>query len=193
MRLPVSSAALILLSALLPPQAAHAADFGLGTNLLADDANIAIPIRLKSLLLEPEVMWGYGSGESRTLIGAGPDSDQESTTFKFGFGVYRLGSLFSAKGYFGARVAYLTSSSETRSSSGSVLETEQTGWSLAPVVGIEYFLSKDFVVAVDSGLEYLSSTDEVRTGTTAGGPTDATREERQNTRLFARLLVRGYF
>ena len=165
----------------IPP--ASAADYGLGV-AHGNNSAVMVPIRLESLTVEPEVFYSRSKtkGESDTT----GSSNSTFTLYGLATGIYARRTLGpSFEGYFGGRVGI--EKFRNNNDSGT-LSFQQKGdlWFVGPAVGLEYYFSKQFSIALDVGLIY----DHVKNKSSF--PTDQTiTTNRVDTTT--RMLLRGYF
>jgi len=147
---------------------AGAAEYGLGV-AYDNGATVLLPIRTDSLMIEPEFNFSNQSSSGTSL-----------KTVNVGSGAYlrwNLGPLFES--YLGGRLLF--GSSKSNSSGG---ESKATFFTLAPVVGIQHFLSKQFSLGLDASLEYRHGEQ-----TTPGSPD----QNFHSIGTATRILLRAYF
>src|SRR6267154_101656 len=165
----------------IPP--ASAADYGLGVSHGNNNAVMG-PSRLESLTVEPEVF--YSRSKTKT------ESDTFSSNSPFisyglATGIYARRTLGpSFEGYFGGRVGIQKFRNNSDSETFSLQQKEHI-WFAGPAVGLEYYFSKQFSIALDVALLYSHSKNKFTAGltdqsSTANGVDTATR-----------MLLRGYF
>ena len=145
-----------------------AADWGVGVFFDGQDSTIAVPIRLESLMIEPEV----------TLFKTSSDT-QDARFVTLATGIYLrrdLGPLFEA--YYGGRIGYTLAKSDNATPPN----TETRSWLVAPTFGIQHFLSKQFSLGLDVGLQYSKSEEKATTTT-----------DRTDWNTVTRVLLRAYF
>ena len=147
---------------------AGAAEYGLGV-AYDNGATVLLPIRTDSLLIEPELNFSNSSS-----------SGQRLKNVNVGSGAYvrvNLGPLFES--YLGGRLLY--SSSESNFGSG---DSKSRSFMLAPTVGIQHFLSKQFSLGLDASLEYRHGKQ-----TSTGNPD----QNFHSIGTATRILLRAYF
>jgi len=121
----------------IPP--ASAADFGMGVAFDASGNTVMVPIKMETMLIEPEIRFDTGTG-----------TGSNSSSMSAGAGVYvrkGLGPLFES--YTGGRVVYST----FKSTSGAT-DSKSNSFILAPTFGIQHFFSKQFSLGLDASLRY---------------------------------------
>jgi hypothetical protein len=147
---------------------AGAAEYGLGV-AYDNGATVFLPIRTDSLLIEPELNFSNSSS-----------SGQRLKNVNVGSGAYvrvNLGPLFES--YLGGRLLY--GSSESNFGSG---DSKSRSFMLAPTVGIQHFLSKQFSLGLDASLEYRHGKQ-----TSTGNPD----QNFHSIGTATRILLRAYF
>jgi len=147
---------------------AGAAEYGLGV-AYDNGATVLLPIRTDSLLIEPEFNFSNQSS-----------SGQRLKNVNVGSGAYvrvNLGPLFES--YLGGRLLY--GSSESNFGSG---DSKSRSFMLAPTVGIQHFLSKQFSLGLDASLEYRHGKQK-----SSGSPDQTFHSIGTATRI----LLRAYF
>jgi len=147
---------------------AGAAEYGLGV-AFDNGATVLLPIRTDSLLIEPELNFSNQSSSTSSF-----------KTFNVGSGAYvrrNLGPLFES--YLGGRLLY--GSSKSGSGSG---DSKASSFTLAPTVGIQHFLSKQFSLGLDASLEYRHGKQ-----TSTGNPD----QNFHSIGTATRILLRAYF
>jgi hypothetical protein len=147
---------------------AGAAEYGLGV-AYDNGATVLLPIRTDSLLIEPELNFSNSSS-----------SGQRLKNVDVGSGAYvrvNLGPLFES--YLGGRLLY--GSSESNFGSG---DSKSRSFMLAPTVGIQHFLSKQFSLGLDASLEYRHGKQ-----TSTGNPD----QNFHSIGTATRILLRAYF
>jgi hypothetical protein len=117
---------------------ANSADSGVGASIGTGDDTIYIPINLsESFRIEPYV--------SAYKVN---DADYSYRRSRLGVGLFKLEKTSSQTSmYWGARASYI----DGRDSD----DGEFDGYSIAPVLGFEYFPVKNFSVGGDVALEYI--------------------------------------
>jgi len=169
----------IWLAAPVPPAAA--ADYGVGATHNGEGDTVLVPIRMESLVVEPEV--SYARFKS-TITANGASGTSTSTSYGLATGVYARRALgASFEGYFGGRAGI----EKFRSSADSGLRQRVDTWFVAPTAGLQHYFSKQFSIALDVGLVYERDKNKL-----ASGAVEQTLTTRGvNTRT--RILLRAYF
>lgn len=129
---------LLAIAALASVASVNAAEFGVGVNVGADNNRIYAPINLsENIRLEP-----YFS-----TYKANSDDDYNYRSSQLGIGLFKIEKISNQTSvYWGARTAYI----DGHDSDGDDFD----GYSVAPVLGFEYFPVKNFSVGGDVALEY---------------------------------------
>jgi outer membrane protein with beta-barrel domain len=153
---------------------APALEYGLGTGFLNNGSQRAVsvltPMRTDSVMIEPE---GQFSSSSSAASG-------RSHSLDVGAGLYGRRPLAQQlEAYLGGRLLRTTSKDESGGTT-----TKSNGWDLAPTVGVQYFLSRQFSVGLDAGLHYTTTETKVTGGSMSS-------QHGWNTE--GRILLRGYF
>ena len=170
MQRPKWTAALLLAATavIAPTPPAAAADWGVGVFFDGQGSTVAVPIRLESLMIEPEV----------TLFKTSTDT-QDGRFVTLATGIYlrrELGPLFEA--YYGGRIGYTLAKSDNATPP----DTETRSWLIAPTFGVQHYLSKQFSLGLDVGLQYSNSEQKATTTT-----------DRTDWNTVTRVLLRAYF
>lgn len=119
----------------------QAAEFGLGATLNSDASTIYIPINItKEFRLEPFIM-SYKQNQDET-------SYQDANNYRmnqYGLGLFKVKEAANNTNIFmGARIAYFSGDNGGKFN----------GYTLAPVIGFEYFPVKNFSLGADAAWEY---------------------------------------
>lgn len=128
---------LLAIAALSSVASAHAADFGVGANIGSDSSTIYAPINLsEGFRIEP-----YLSAYK---------SDYDNASYRrseLGAGFFKLEKTSNQTDvYWGARVGYIDGRDTDKE--------DFDGYSVAPVLGFEYFPVKNFSVGGEVAVEY---------------------------------------
>jgi hypothetical protein len=157
----------------VPP--ASAADYGVGAVHQGSGNTVLLPIKLDTLLVEPEVLLSKVSGDS------------SSTSVGLATGIYGrkdLGPLF--EGYMGGRVG-LSHFKSNSTFGGFPSDNKNDSWLIGPVAGVQHYFSKVFSIGLDVGLIYTHS--KIRS--TSLGIVTTQNNNAVNTQT--RILLRAYF
>jgi hypothetical protein len=166
----------------IPP--ASAADYGLGVSH-GNDSAVMVPIRLESLTIEPEVFYSRSKTKGESDTGS---INSTFTSYGIATGIYARRTLGpSFESYFGGRVGI--SKFRISSDSGTTFSLQQKGdlWFAGPTVGLEYYFSKHFSIALDASLLYDHSKNKFAAGLTDQSSTS------KSVDTATRMLLRGYF
>lgn len=171
---------------LLFANAGFAADVGVGIGAQSNEASIYLPIEWTSgYRLEPGIRFSKSvstTEEPFTASRSGSTLRQESHSFEFGVGAFRLFSLSeSGKVSVGVRLSWVDSKSDLKSESTSTTgpfsfyrsETSFDGYRIAPTIGLEYLLGERFSIGGEVGYSFLDLDGSGSTQQTAilvGGP-----------------------
>lgn len=195
--------ALIALSLMVLPMAAIA-DIGIGASFKSNEAGIYLPITITPrVFVEPYFRYNYRDTESTLSGGAESNSDSSFTSLSVGAGIFGVSKLGDAVDfYYGARAAYLRQESSSTfllinsvpnpSFALPTQEFDADGFSIAPTIGFQYFLTDRLSLGAEARWEFseLSGT-STNTGT-AGTETRIDQKTRQSdTRTD--ILLRFYF
>lgn len=128
---------LLTIAALASAVSVNAADFGVGVNVGSDNNTIYAPINLsESIRIEPYFSTYKSSSD-----------DYSYRSSRLGLGLFKVEKTSNQTSvYWGARAAYI----DGHDSDGEDFD----GYSVAPVLGFEYFPVKNFSVGGDVALEY---------------------------------------
>lgn len=134
-----------------------AADFGIGVSARSDDGWVYVPIDIsKNFRLEPSVR--YYSSDSTTAQGTN-ETVLESDALEIGIGVFGLKQIEEAAHlYYGARLAYVDRSTESRSVSSGITfrdELELDGYRIGPTIGFEYLFAGHFSVGGEASYTFV--------------------------------------
>jgi hypothetical protein len=167
-------------------QSASAADFGVGVLFWGEDRTLLFPIRMGSLIVEPEIFYTRSKQDSTTTP-PGTTSTFTSDQYGVATGIYArrdLGPLFET--YFGGRLGVSKGKLE-QSTPTTTITQDVDSWFVAPTAGLQHFFSKQFSIALDVGLVYERSDQKTSQPTTeqSGKATEL------DTRT--RVILRGYF
>jgi hypothetical protein len=144
---------------------ALAADFGLGVSVRSGDATIYMPIDIsEAFRIEPMLQYEYRKSEY-TLFDDTIASTNTGTLWAVGVGLFGVTQLAeSASVYYGGRVSYMSSESESSYlgtlPGGAVLapeSRESDGIVLAPTLGLEYHFSEHFSIGGEAALTYTNA------------------------------------
>jgi predicted porin len=150
------------------------ADAGLGAAFESGSndtgTTIMVPIRLKGMLIEPQLAY--------------VDQKAQGSTFKVtqpGIGLYltkEVGPQFEM--YYGGILGY----SQIKQNNGVTPESKSTTFVIQPTIGVQHYFSKQFAIGVDAGIQYQDGTTK-----TSGAPD-------QDIRIWStvtRIIARAYF
>jgi len=168
---------------------ASAVDYGVGVAHEGTGNIVLIPIRLDSLIIEPEITYRR---QKTANTAPGFSSDETFTQYGLGTGIYArrpLGPSF--EGYFGGRVGY-SRSRDHSSQEITALATfsnhqKSTSWFVGPTAGLQHYFSKQFSISLDVGLVYQYTKNDFSFDS---------NDQSFNTRTtvsLTRILLRGYF
>jgi hypothetical protein len=154
---------------------AFAADFGLGVSVESNDAWIYVPIDVSpKLRIEPNVRYIESESEvqSKSDIFGSIFTTSESQSLEIGIAVFGLTSVLEAvRAYYGARVAYIDSEFEIRSS-GDFTEISQEqsadGYRISPTIGFEYQFNRRFSIGGEAAWFYQDIDIDNDAGTATG-------------------------
>jgi hypothetical protein len=172
---------LVFWGALAMTAGAMAADVGLGMGVGQNSGTVYVPIEVSSAVrVEPYVSaYKY---DSKNLYSKG-----DSTYFGLGAGVFGVQSTGEGIRVFGgARLGYVhRKSNRTDESSGYSERTK--GVELAPTVGFEYDLHKNFSIGGEAGLAYS------RLSGTAKDDLEKRDINETSTRTFTTVTIKYHF
>ena len=212
--------------------AADVTTYGVGTGAISNGVEIYFPIRTASLIIEPRISYRHdedkidGTGSelatyppssslpnSTTPITSRQDNSNEN--IEIGLGIFSKTQMTDEiEFYYGGRLGYLTDKRQYKqrnnhSAGGgyvytSVYETDrkQTGYFLAPTVGIQYFPRPNFSLGIEIAFRYsdLSGHEDLTENQTNNDPTNSSsfRSESGNAdtvtyRTLTSAIIRGYF
>jgi hypothetical protein len=171
-----------------------AADVGLGVSAKSDDAWIYLPIDVSpKLRIEPSVRYTEGESESTSQLRDLPPtvSSSEAHSLEVGVGLFGLTApLESVRVYYGARVAYIDSENEFKSTGvfdEIVGESSSDGYRIAPTVGFEYQFNRHFTIGGEAVWYYEKlEGDDTRNETTFTFDVDRTGTD-------THLILRYFF
>jgi len=157
----------------VPP--ASAADYGVGAFHQGNGNTVLLPIKLDTLLVEPEVSLSKITGDS------------SSTSVGLSAGIYGrkdLGPLF--EGYVGGRVG-LSHFKSHSNFGGFPTDNKNDSWLIGPVAGVQHYFSKVFSIGLDVGLIYTHS--KIKSSSAA----IETTQNNNSVNTQTRILLRAYF
>ena len=174
----------ILLVGLFSSQC-FAAEYGLGISVEDNDPRIFIPINITDNF-RTELSLYYGASERDSST-----SSSESEGYEFGLGLFGLKNLYeNTQIYYGCRFLYFNGKSKYEDKSSGVFfspsrNSDYKAYSVAPTLGIEYFMTENIALGgefefhyEDSSYEYDDSTDD---------------SDYTSTGTDTRLILRYYF
>ncbi len=111
---------------------------GLGVSVKSDDTKIYLPIDVsESIRIEPAIQYTH----------INPDSGSNLDVIEFSVGVFGLAPVSNNVGlYYGARIGYLDIDASF----------EADGYSLAPTIGLEYWVNERFSISAEAEWSYSS-------------------------------------
>ena len=168
----------IILLAVLLGTKIQAGTFGAGVSVQEDGGTIYIPINASDKFrIEPTLQ--FERDEQTIFLNSGT-RDLTVTTLEMTVGLFRQSEVYEKiSTYYGVRVGY-SFSREELSSSSSNTDYENHGYSVAPALGVEYFINEHISLGGEISwiIEY---TDERGSDHTTDTKTDS------------RLIARYYF
>jgi len=174
----------IALALLVPP--ASAADWGVGVAHFGQGNTVLIPIRMESLIVEPEIYYSR-SKQDFTSIPSGINGNGTISQYGLATGIYgrsELGPSFES--YVGAR-AGVSKGKFDQTSGISTFNQKYHSWFVAPTAGLQYYFAKQFSIALDVGLVYADSKEKFTLGV------DEQTTDSKDLSTLTRILLRGYF
>ena len=193
---------LLSVSLILLPVVASA-DFGIGASFKSSEAGIYFPVTITPrILVEPYLRYSDGDFESSLVGSTEPGVDSSFTTISFGAGLFGVSQLSDAVDfYYGARAAYVREESSSTallispvpfSSFDPRSEGDLDGFSIAPTLGFQYFLTDNISLGAEARWEFSEISGTIVSTGASGAETqiDQTRR-RSDTRTD--VLLRFYF
>jgi len=166
---------------------ANETSFGLGA-AIDSEIKIYLPIKTTNYLIEPSILI-FTDNEKRT-----DDTSSQKSDFnvkEFGVGIFKNTNVYDKTYiYYGARIGYIET--ESKNSFGSSTNTtKENGYFIAPTIGAEYRLTKNFSIGLDISFNY-SDTDGTTT-TDFNNSTDVTNIESTQYKTESEVVVRYQF
>lgn len=186
------SLTLVLLSSNMV--SAQEGKFGLGIDV-DDQLRIYMPIAIGNMIVEPMLLI---VNNDRTSSDSSFQSNMDTKRKELGIGIFATKNLSNSTDiYYGARLGYIASEGSywTSSSFGFPLTTsksEEDGYFIAPTLGVQYHLSKDFTVGLDLSIFY-SDVDGTSTNLSSGSVTSRSDTESSGYATRSKVILRYYF
>lgn len=132
-------------------QPALAAQYGLGVAM--NDYEYYVPV-----IVNPVIRLELFAGYSRNMNNLAATRNYETWQSTLGIGLFRYTTFKPYALYYGARAGYVKIKSNLQQSNTVVVENvsgyEQSGYQIAPVLGLEYLVSEHFAIAGEVSFRY---------------------------------------
>ena len=133
------------------------AEFGIGLTANDSDRELYLPIKITDNF-RTEISIGFDSREQKTDL-----TKTEADQVEAGIGLFFTQSVYERTLlYYGCRLKYLYVNADREYSDGSHYSQRQDGYSIAPTLGFEYFLTDHISLGGEAEFyyEYLDGEDE---------------------------------